>query len=181
MGMILDEVTEKRELWVRDSRTERAPKRGACRLDRKIEWTLVPIATFLDEAKAIADADRLTRLVEAFAVALPSESGVDMSASLGNGMTAEDFLKENRMVGPVVTLQELNKWLEEKGGRASASDVKRRTEGAYTEMGRTSGRHTATFATKKFSPYHAKMAEESLEWRRVAEKKLADLIKGLEE
>ena len=37
-------------------------------------------------------------------------------------------------------------------------------------MGRTSGRHTSTFATKKFSPYHVKMAEESLEWRRAAEK-----------
>ena len=180
MGMVLEGTTDKRTLWVRDNRNERAPMRSATRLDREIEWTTVPIATFLDEAKALADADRLTRLVEAFAEARPSETGVDMTGTLDNGTSVEDFLNENSMVGPVASLKELNEWLEEKGERASESDINRRTEGAYTEMGRLSGRLTATLAARKFSPYHAKMAEESLEWRRAAEKKLADLIKGLD-
>lgn len=181
MGMILEEATGERQLWERDEQFDRAPQRSAWRLDRKITWTAVPIATFLEEAKAIADADRLTRLVEAFAETQPSETGIDMMGTLDNGMTVKDFLEQNRMVGAVGSLKDLDEWLEEKDGRASPMDVKRRTEGAYTEMGRTSGRHTATFATRKFSPYHAKMAEESLEWRRAAEKKLADLIRGLEE
>ena len=181
IGIILEEAAEKRELWVRDDQFDRAPRRSAGRLDRKMTWTAVPISTFMEEAKAIADADRLTRLVEAFAETQPSETGVDMMGTLDNGESVKDFLEQNRMVGAVVTLKELDKWLEEKGGRSSKMDVKRRTEGAYTEMGRTSGRHTATFAERKFSPYHAKMAEESLEWRRAAEKKLADLIRGLEE
>jgi hypothetical protein len=180
IGIVLEDATEERKLWKMEDEFERAPKRGACRLDRSFEWASIPINTFLEEAKTIGDADRLTRLVEAFVATRPSETGVDMSGSLGNGMAIEEFLKQNSMVSAVVSLKELDQWLEEKGERASATDVRRRTESVYTEMGRTSGRHTATFAEKKFSPYHAKMAEVSLEWRRAAEKKLADLIKGLE-
>lgn len=180
LALIVDAAEGSRVLWPREGGTSRDPKRVACRLDRKIAWTAMPIATFLEEAKVIADADRLTRLVETFASTRPSAEGVSMDATMGGGVTASDFLKDNKSVTAVGSLYELNEWLEEKGARAAPNDVKRRTESVYTGMGRTSGRHTATFTTKKFSPYHAKMAEQSLEWRRAAEKKLADLIKGLE-
>lgn len=181
LGVVTDSVEEakKRELWPREGYTSRA-RRAIYRLDREVEWTALPITTFIGEARAIADADRLTRLVHAFVAVRPSGNSLTIDASTPGGSTKKIF-GENRSVSAVRSLFELEEWLKEKGERASDADAKKRLKGPFTEMGRTSRAQTREFEARKFSPFHEAAAKQSLEWRQEAEKSLADLVKGIDE
>ncbi|MEM1083533.1 MAG: hypothetical protein AAGI48_05385 [Verrucomicrobiota bacterium] len=177
-GILAEKAAAERTLW---------PQRGAAfkaqevsRIDREVKWTAVPIATFLAEAKTLADADRLTRLVFAFAATTPSTSGVAMSARVGGSMTAEEVLEENKKVPAVEALFKLDEWLKEKGERASKADLDRQIGRTYSELLRISSRNTKKFEGERFSPYHSKVAAQSLEWRKEAEKKLAATAKSQE-
>jgi len=150
------------------------------RMDRPIKWAAVPISTFMEEAKTLASADRLTRLVFAFAATRPSSSGIDTSGSVGASTTAGEILAENKKVAAVKSLFSTDQWLKERGERASKADLNRRITGVYDDILRTSMKSTTKLSDAKFSPYHAKMAAQSLEWRKEGEKKLSDILKSFE-
>lgn len=149
-------------------------------MDRPIKWAAVPISTFMEEAKTLASADRLTRLVFAFAATRPSSSGIDTSGSVGASTTAGEILAENKKVAAVKSLFSTDQWLKERGERASKADLNRRITGVYDDILRTSMKSTTKLSDAKFSPYHAKMAAQSLEWRKEGEKKLSDILKSFE-
>lgn len=150
------------------------------RLDRSIKWAAVPISTFMEEAKTLASADRLTRLVFAFAATRPSSTGIDTSGSAGASTTVSEILEENKKVAAVKSLFSTDEWLKEKGARSSQADLNRRITGVYDDILRTSMKSTNKLSDAKFSPYHAKMAAQSLEWRKEGEKKLSNILKSFE-
>ena len=67
--------------------------------------------------------------------------------------------------------------MEEKEGRASEADVKKRLKVPFEEMARASGQNTREMTAKKFSPFNEAAAKQSLEWRKEAEDELRKVIK----
>jgi hypothetical protein len=165
-------------LWPRPN--NQAKNYEVSRIDRSIQWAAVPISTFMEEAKTLASADRLTRLVFAFAATRPSSSGIDTSGSAGASTSVSEILGENKELSAVKSLFSTDEWLKEKGERSSQADLNRRITSVYDDILRTSMKSTTKLGGTKFSPYHAKMAAQSLEWRKEGEKKLSSIIKSFE-
>lgn len=175
LGMLSEEKDQGRFLWDAEGGNESRQRAEVNRLDRTIAWTVIPIGVFLEEAKVIAAADVFTRLMSAFASVSPSNKGLNMSGGLGGGKTVEMVLEENKKLSAVRSLYALDKWLKESGERASDADYKRKVNGLFDEILRDANRQTKTFEQRKFSPYHAPSAAESLEWRREAASDLNNL------
>jgi hypothetical protein len=180
VGMTVAGEGSERKLWADTKLSSRAGRATISRLDRNIEWTASPIGSFLEEAKVIEDADRLTRLVSAFAMVRPDAEGLDLSSSVGGGQSAKELLEENENVSAVRALHELDEWLKEKGGRMSDSSRARKVKGVFEEMLSLSERHTSKFSARKFSAYYGELAKESIQWRNDAEASLAKFIEEQE-
>jgi|GEM_PF-1449269 len=181
VGMTVAGEGSERKLWADTRLSSRTGRATISRLDRDIEWTALAIGGFLEEAKVIEDADRLTRLVSAFAMVRPDTEGLDLSSSVGGGQRVKELLNENESVSAVRTLFELEEWLKEKGGRVSDSTRARKVKGVFEEMLSLSKRHTSKFSSRKFSAYYGPLAKESLQWRSDAEEELANFIEGQEQ
>jgi hypothetical protein len=181
LGIMLQGEGVKRELWPRTGGQNYAGRNVASRLNREITWNDSSIGGFLDEARAIADADRMTRLLSAFLAVPPGEGGLNFDVPVGGGITAKQLFSEHKDLSAVRSLADLDDWLRGSGARASTKDKNKKFASVYGEMGRTSKRDTAVFEARKFSSYHAEDAAQSLEWRKDAEEKLAAMVKGLEE
>jgi len=182
IGVLLESGTVERELWPQQWRVSTVGSQEVCRLDRTIAWETSSIGGFLDESKAIEEADRLTRLVTAFATVRPSEGGLSFDGAVGGGvLTAREVLADFKDQSAVRSLMDLDVWLKEKGPRASEKDREKKIQRVYEDMVRISKGNTATLEAKKFSAYFAASAAKSLEWRKAAEEKLAAIVKGLEE
>ena len=180
LGVVAEALDAKRDLW-REEDSYSRPQRIVFRLDRAVEWQAMPIGTFLGEARTIEEADGLTRLVQAFAVVQPDASGVSLDASLGSGQTAREIIEDNRSEPAVGALFDLKKWLEEKKGKASETDVKKRIKSVYTQITRASGTNTRELESKKFSAFHQAAAKQSLDWRKEAQDKLGETLKRIDE
>ena len=180
LGFVSDPPEADRDLWEGMNSRSR-PRRFVGRLDRKIEWQAMPIATFLSEARQIADADRLTRVVYAFAALRPSADGLDLNANMEGGQSASKIFDENGVLSAVKSLFELKGWIEEKADRSSEADVQRRIDKVFSQIAQTSGSQTRKFKGQQFSPFHQAAAKQSLEWRREAEESLAETIKKMKE
>lgn len=177
IGVMVAGKDAARSLWPKRNAGRIPAKRDVSRLDREVKWNAGDLKVFLEEAKAIGDVDRLTRVVHAFAVLPPNTSGLSFTATVGEGMSVKDLLEENKVLGPVRALYEYDEWLQKDGVRASESNLKRKVDSVYGNMLRVSQRHTKSMEAKKFSAYHAKEMATSLEWRKEAEEKLKALIK----
>lgn len=177
IGVMVEGKESARALWPKRNAGRIPAKRDVSRLDREVKWNVVDLGVFLQEAKAIGDVDRLTRVVHAFAVMPPNTGGLSFAATVGEGMSVKDLLEENKVLGPVRELYEYDEWLQKDGVRASEANLKRKVDSVYGNMLRVSQRHTKSMEGKKFSAYHAKELARSLEWRKEAEEKLGELIK----
>lgn len=172
IGILLEPRRNQPTLWDSATRSTGVIRREICRLDRTISWTPISITAFLDEAKTLSDADRFTRLVFAFAATIPSTTGVSLDTNVGGSTSARSLFEKNQSMSAVKSLYALDEWLKEKGARASKADLSRRVDGVYGDILRRSTKNTATLSQRKFSPYHAAAATQSIEWRKDAEKKL---------
>ncbi len=181
IGVLLESGTVERELWPQQWRGSTVGSQEVCRLDRTIAWETSSISGILEESKAIEEADRLTRLVTAFATVRPSEGGLSFDGTVGGAQTAREVLAGFKDQSAVRSLMDLDGWLKEKGARASEKDREKKVQRVYEDMVRVSKGNTATLEAKKFSTYFAAAAAKSLEWRKAAEEKLAAIVKDLEE
>ncbi|MGB6220396.1 hypothetical protein [Haloferula sp.] len=178
LGIVIAAGNAEPSLW--PQRVNSYETHEACRLDRAIKWTPIQITDFMEEAKTLATADRFTRLVFAFAATRPSSTGIDTNAQAGPSVAVSEILEQNKQLAAVRSLFEVNEWLKERGERAAKADLNRRISGVYDDLLRTSTRRTAKLAATRFSPYHAKAATQSLEWREESEKKLSGVAKSFE-
>jgi hypothetical protein len=165
-----------RELWPKPASARLPGRRDISRLDREVKWLEVEIATFLEESKALGDIDRLTRVVFGFVAVPPRAGGLTFEVNVGDGLSAKELFEDNKVLAPVRELYDYDEWLKKDGARASEANLKRKIESIYGGMARVSKRHTATMASKKFSDFHAKDLEQSLEWRKEAEEALDALL-----
>ena len=77
-------------------------------------------------------------------------------------------------------MSDLDKWLEEKGERASPRDVSKRVGSVYNEIQRMCQRQTQSLKAHNFSPYHKDDAARAIQWREEAEEKLATTLSRFE-
>jgi len=180
VGVLGAGVGAERSLWpatTGDTRVEPA----VYRIDRPLQWTTVPIGTFLQESRAIEETDHMTRLAEAFLALDPAAGALDFGASVGSGATVRDVFAANKSLSVVRSATVLNTWLEESGARASASDFKRKISSTYNEIHSKVRAQIREFERKRFSLPNAPAAAQSLDWCKDADDRLAEFLRGLEE
>lgn len=168
----------KRELWPREDRSSYGPRQAVVRLDREIAWQDSSIGGFLEEARVLAEADERTRLLLAFATVRLGPGGANFSAGVGGGQTAKDIFSRHKDLSAVRSLVEADEWFKEKGERASDQDKNKKLRSVYEAIDRAMRRDTAEFAARNFSPYHAAVAKQSLEWRQEAAPQLKEILAG---
>ncbi len=145
-----------------------------------VEWTTLPLAGFLEESRQMADFDAITRLVHAFAAIPPTADGVPFDNHVaGSALTARQILAKHSDQQTVRELIDLGKQVAERRMRMSDSDMRRRFGGIYNQLEAASKRQSATFAARRFSPYNEAAARQSIEWRKLAEERLAETIAGI--
>jgi hypothetical protein len=151
------------------------------RLDRPVQWSAVPIVAFLKENRIIEESDRWTRLAEAFLVVNRDEEGLDFGTEVGPGKTVGDIFEENEGLSVVQSAYDLSTWLEERGARSSAADMKKKNLSVYRGIYNGLRTQVAGMADQTFSPFNAPAAAQSLKWAKDVETRLAGYLLLLKE
>jgi hypothetical protein len=176
LAMLVPEVSTDHSLWPSSYLSSREPASACLRLDQSGTWTAIPIGSFLEEARVLAEADRFTRLITSAAVLRPGSDGISFDVPAGGEMSVKDVFTENKDSTIVRDMIVLSDWLKEKGGRAAPQDVQKQVSGVYDNIKRVADRDTAALTSRQFSPYHSAAAKRSIEWRNEAAKDLARTI-----
>jgi hypothetical protein len=174
LGIVVPTTAERTELW-EDSTTPSGepPQLRVSRVNRSLSWQPVPITTFLAEGKRIADFDRLTKIAQALAVVtIAPPANVLLDATVSGSHTAKSVLTEAKDFPPAVDAITLQTQLANKKLRLSGADLKKRVTSLFASTSGHMKRNATGFDPAKFSPYHRKMAENSLRWRKDAEDRL---------
>jgi hypothetical protein len=140
----------------------------------------VPIATFLAESKKIADFDRFTRVILAFAAMTPAPDGLGIGGNLGGDATIKSVLEDAKGLQPAREALELHDNLANKRGqRLGEVDLKKRITGMFASVAAQSKKLAAGFEPGAFSPVHAKAVQQSLAWRKDADRELNNKMESI--
>ncbi|BCX47023.1 hypothetical protein HAHE_09310 [Haloferula helveola] len=179
-GVMVEADEEEHLLWPDNYSRRRPGAKTVIRLGGDADWSAVPVASYLEEARILSEMDRTTRLVAAFAAMSVSGNTITYGTIPDARMSVEEVLEEHSGADVVSSLKELSDWLGDKGARASASDVNKQVGRVFDEIQVLSTRQTKAFEGKRFSEAHTKEAAESLKWRKEAETALAKTINSIE-
>lgn len=175
VGILVTLLDQEPQLWPTGSEYRR-DQRAVYRLDEKTEWSATGIGDFLKEGQLISDVDRITRLVTVIAGIDPTGGAAALDAGVGGGWTMEKVFDENPGMSVIKDLKSIEEWLASSKMKPSERDVNRRYSSVFGQVEGASKRQIQGFDPAKFSPYHRKAAEASLEWRKEADEKLAKAI-----
>lgn len=177
IGIVVASSGEEPSLWPDDYRRE---SNEMVLLNAKADWSAVPIGTFLKEARLLAEADQLTRLVHAIAACYLSESGISYGNMPGR-MDAEEVLDQYKTHPAVKSLRDFGPWLEDNGSRMSKADLQKRIRGFYDSVERMVQRESKELSSTRFSPANAAAAARTLKWREQATAALAKQVRSLDD
>lgn len=166
LGIILPPAVERSALW-EDRPTTEAQLRVA-RLNRELAWQPVPVATFLAEAKRVADFDRLTKVAQALAAVSLTPERLVMDAAVNGTESAKSILTEAKDFPPAAEAVLLDGQLLAKKVRPSGAELKKRLMSMFVSAGGHLKRNSEGFEPAKFSPFHRKPVENSIRWRKEA-------------
>jgi hypothetical protein len=196
LGVLGVERTGTRSLWPKGEGTA-SEELLVQRLDRSLKWSAVPIGVFLQEKRLIEEADRWTRLAEAFIAvdrgekAESKEKGKDdekeskneiwnLQSEVIKGVTVEDLFVRNEKLSAVRSAMDLNDWLADRGARSSPADVRRKTLSVYRTIQDDLRTQVTGLSERTFSSAHSSAAKQSLSWAKDAEGRLAEVLVTLE-
>lgn len=172
LGIIVSPTAAHAELWTDSAATGTEVQLRVSRLNRSLPWQPIPIATFLAEAKKIADFDRMTKIAQAFNVLTVSSDGLGVDNTVAGTNTAKSILSEAKDFSPAVEVMTLHAQLVAKKARLGAADLKKKVVNLFGSAMNQFTRNAVGFDPSKFSPYHRKQAETSLRWRKDTEQRL---------
>ncbi len=135
-------------------------------------WKAVPVATFLAEAKKIADYNRLTGVAQAFA-GLNTTPGLGLTLTIAGSRTGLSILtaaKDLPIAAETITLHDD---IAAKRVRLGEADLKKRIASIISSAVTQLQRGEADFVPAKFNPYHRPYAEEAQKWHKDAVKLLS--------
>ena len=169
LAIIIDPAAEPRhQLWDDPSGQAGEPVGPrAARLNRRVAWKAVPIASFLADSKKLADFNRFTRVAQSLAL-LNSSPGLGLSATVAGSHTGLSILtaaKDLPIASEVLTLRDD---LASKRLRLGEADLKKRLSSINSSAVTQMQRGVADFVPAKFNPYHRPYAEEAIKWRKDA-------------
>ena len=179
IAVILNPGAERTELWAPSANAAAAAPAAvevpcrACRLNRKLVWKPVPVATFLADAKRINDYDAITRVAQALAVLSPSPNGLGIQATVPNGDTALTVLtdaKDLPIAAEIIAMH--TQLMGKRNVRSSDADLKKRFASLISSALSQMQRSSVGFEPAKFNSYHRRFAENSVKWRKEAIQKL---------
>lgn len=173
IAIITSPSAERTELWTAPvaAASGELPNR-ACRLNRKLQWKPVPVATFLAEAKKIADYDSITRVAQALAVLSPSPTGLGVETSVAGGQSALAILTKAKDLPIAAEVIAMHTQLAAKKARTSDADLKKRFGSLIASALSQMQRSSVGFEPAKFSSYHRRFADNSVKWRKEAIQRL---------
>lgn len=178
LAIITSPATARADLWETTPDTAEV-QLGASRINRDLTWQPLPIATFLAEGKKLADFDRFTKVVQAFAAMAPTAEGLGVDAEVANSETVKSVLSSVKELPVAVDAMTLHTQLASKKARIGEADLKKRITSLFATVNSMSKRNLASFDPAKFSAFHRKAAEQSLKWRTDAEGRLASTAEGV--
>lgn len=179
LGIVTRVEQDRTDIWA-GSADEENEMFNPTRANRSVSWTPVPIATFLAETKKIADFDRFTRVILAFAAMTPSPDGLGIEGSLGGDATIKSVLEDSKGLQPAREALELHDNLANKRGqRLGEADLKKRINGLFASVASQSKRLAQGFDPAGFSPFQRKAAQQSVAWRKSAEQDLANKMESV--
>ncbi len=179
LGIVTRTARERTDIWEEASELENEMFEST-RVNRSINWTAVPIATFLAESKKIADFDRFTRVILAFAAMTPAPDGLGIGGNLGGDATIKSVLEDAKGLQPAREALELHDNLANKRGqRLGEVDLKKRITGMFASVAAQSKKLAAGFEPGAFSPVHAKAVQQSLAWRKDADRELNNKMESI--
>ena len=169
LAIIIDPAAEPRhQLWDDPSGQAGEPVGPrAARLNRRVTWKAIPIASFLADSKKLADFNRFTGVAQALAL-LNSSPGLGLNATVAGSHTGLSILtaaKDLPIASEVLTLRDD---LASKRLRLGEADLKKRLSSINSSAVTQMQRGAADFVPAKFNPYHRPYAEEAIKWRKDA-------------
>ena len=179
IGIAAKEPLSGRTLW-KTGRTSSRYRSVMLRLDREVTFKAIPIGSFLEEGSFIEESDLLSRFAEVYLRLNPGTGGMSLDVAGVGGGTVRDFFKAhpNNPAGQAAV--ELDKWLRERGPRASEADRVKQISGPYGNLLNRIQARSRELAGRRFSAYHQEMAKQSQEWLAQAENELKEYLKHLE-
>ena len=174
LAIIIDPSADpQRQLWSEPNGQGGEPDSlRAVRLNRRLPWKAIPIATFLAESKKLADYNRFTGVAQALGV-LTTSPGLGLTTNVAGSHTALSILTAARdlpIAAEVITLRDD---LASKRLRLGEADLKNRIASLNSSAATQMQRAAADFVPAKFNPYHRPYAEEAVKWRKDALKRSA--------
>ena len=173
LAIIIDPAAEpQHQLWVEPAGTGDPDSLRATRLNHRVLWKAVPVATFLAEAKKIADYNRLTGVAQAFA-GLNTTPGLGLTLTIAGSRTGLSILtaaKDLPIAAETITLHDD---IAAKRVRLGEADLKKRIASIISSAVTQLQRGEADFVPAKFNPYHRPYAEEAQKWHKDAVKLLS--------
>ncbi len=181
LGIVTRQTRERSDLWGdANDAGEEYDVLQAIRVNRSINWTAVPVTTFLAESQTIAEYDRFTKVLLAFAAMNPSPDGLEISASAGGDVTIKSVLEDAKgLQAAREALQLHDNLANKKGQRLGEADLKKRINSLFSSLGHQSKTLGAKFDPNAFSPFQKKAAAQSQQWRKRAEQDLADKMEAI--
>ena len=152
---------------------------GASRINRDLTWQSLPITAFLAEGKKLADFDRFTKVVQAFAAMTLTPEGLGVDNEVAGSQTIKSVLSSVKELPVAVDAMTLHTQLAGKKARIGEADLKKRMSSLFATVSSMSKRNLAAFDPTKFSAFNRKAAEQSLKWRTDAEGRLASTSEGI--
>ncbi len=177
IGVVVATSGDEPTLW---PDLDRGQVNGMVRLDGRTDWSAIPIGTFLKEARVLADADEMTRLVHAFAATHISAGGI-VYGSLPGRASPEEVFAEHKTNSVVKSLGDFGPWLEENASRMSEADLGKRIRGVYESAQRLAQSQSNELSRTSFSPANAAAAVRSRKWREEANASLAKRLAALDD
>lgn len=153
----------------------------AARINRDLTWQPMPLAVFQAEGKRIADFDRFSRVIEAFAAMTLSNAGLDVDKKIEDTLTIKEVLAGAKELPVVIEAMTLHSQLAAKKARIGEVDLKKRMTSMLATVATQSKRGLTGFDPAKFSGYHRKAVAQSLKWREDADRRLKDTAAGVAE
>jgi hypothetical protein len=183
-GMLLENTTGKVLAIITNSGAERTNPIAtpnataeslfrACRLNRKLQWKAMTVKAFLDDAKKIIDADRMTRVCQTLVGLSPTNTGLSgINSTVAGGQSALDILTEAKDIPLASEVLNMHTQLSTKKSNISEIDLNKRFASLKSSAVNQMQRADATFDLAKFNSYHRRFADNSLKARKLLEQSL---------
>lgn len=140
-------------------------RRFACRVDKPWEWKTMPIGTFLANARALDEFDKLTEIGIALATLDPTPQGMRVDLEVQENRAAVNVLMANEDHEIVKYVLSMNTELNARKTSLSNAELKKKFQSVLSQAHTQATRSSQSLKPQHFAWFHRKRAETSISKR----------------